>query len=132
MAVSLKDCSAKAILKEKGYVQKPFPTNEFITEVAEFFRNNDISEALYIYPQRFIDRNDDAEFYINRFSSNDWMDDIPFEKFLVYHQKGLIVPNFLVDEPYVKNVVFALRTLGGFVVKKEKIMKISRYKITLL
>ena len=106
MAKSLKNCSAKEILSEKGYVQKSFPTN--------------------------IDRYDDAEFYINRSFDNKYLRDIPFEKLKEYIYKDIAVPNFLVDEPYVKNVVFALKTIGGFVVKKEKVMKIPRYKITLL
>jgi hypothetical protein len=132
MAKSLKNCSAKEILSAKGYVQKSFPTNDFLLEVADFFRDHDISDALYIYTSRFIDRYDDAEFYINRSFDNKWLYDIPFERFEEYFYKGIAVPNFLVDEPYVKNVVFALKTIGGFVVKKEKVMKIPRYKITLL
>lgn len=132
MAKSLKNCSAKEILSAKGYVQKSFPTNDFLSEVADFFKDHDIRDALYIYTSRFIDRNDDTEFYINRALDYKWAYRMPIEKFEECLKKGVIVPNFLVDEPYVKNVIFALETIGGFVVKKEKIMKIPRYKITLL
>lgn len=131
-AISIGICNAEKILKEKGYEKKNFPTNEFLVKVAEWFRANDIKSALYIYSQRFVERDDGKEFYIDRTDTDSWAKELDFSDFLVLQQKGLIKPHFLVDEPFAANAVWCLQTLGNFVVKKERKMKKTVYKVTLI
>jgi hypothetical protein len=55
-----------------------------------------------------------------------------FSDYLNAKNAGLIVPHYLIDEPYFVNAVAMLQTLGGYIVKKERKKKVVRYKVTLL
>lgn len=51
---------------------------------------------------------------------DEWIVPLPWEQQLLMLQKGTAVPFIWVDEPFVKNAVFTLKTMAGYVVKRAK------------
>lgn len=123
---------AADILKEKGVKNKPFPTNKLLMDVAKWFRNHELKDSLYLMSKRFVEMNPAPEFYVDNTNIDQWVQDMDFSDYLNAKNAGLIVPHYLIDEPYFVNAVAMLQTLGGYVVKKERKKKVVRYKVTLI
>lgn len=120
---------AESLLKEKNYVQPKFNSSLFMNIVTEYFRKRDVSAILRIVSARFIGNNlFTDEDRANGFTPLRFGDD-----YVRIKQIGVEVPEIyrdtiVVDEPYLKNAVFTLENLCGFIVKKQKFM----YKISLV
>lgn len=120
---------AESLLKEKNYVQPKFNSSLFMNIVTEYFRKRDVSAILHIVSARFIGNNlFTDEDRANGFTPLRFGDD-----YVRIKQIGVEVPEIyrdtiVVDEPYLKNAVFTLENLCGFIVKKQKYI----YKISLV
>lgn len=126
--------TARDILKQKGIVLSKFDTNGFLGLVADFFLRNDPKGTLRVVAKDMYGRPDYPEGGYMDFTNTDFdtiydrmedkKDPFTYYDFLDVTNKfnlGYVyVPTIFVDKPFEKNVVFALRTLGGYVVKKEK------------
>lgn len=137
---------AKDILKAKNYVQNKFDTNGFLQDVAEYFMSRDINATFTIYPQRFADvpDNDSTEFgsinmeakkkgycqclYPPCFEDTIYAD-MPggLEMYRKYYE-----PCIYIDEPFLKNSVFTLRTLAGYNVESFRKYGMTCYRISLI
>lgn len=126
--------TAKDILKQKGVVLSKFDTNGFLELVADFFLRNDPKKTLRVIAKDMYGRpdypkdgymdltNTDFDTICDRmedkkdpFSFADFQDATEYFGIFLKHE-----PTIFVDEPFEKNVIFALRALGGYVVKKKQ------------
>lgn len=113
--------TAQDLLKEKGYIEEKFDTNGFLQCVADWFRSHNIEDKLLIRPKRFIEMDNPPKGgWIDMTNVDEWIVSLPWEQQLLMLQKGTAVPFIWVDEPFVKNAVFTLKTMAGYVVKRAK------------
>ena len=50
----------------------------------------------------------------------DWITQFPWEEQLTLVQKGQTVPFIFIDKPFIKNAVYMLEIMNGFIVEKGK------------
>nr|DAU45975.1 MAG TPA: hypothetical protein [Caudoviricetes sp.] len=113
--------TAQDLLKEKGYIEEKFDTNGFLQCVADWFRSHNIEDKLLIRPKRFIEMDNPPKGgWLDMTNVDEWIVPLPWEQQLLMLQKGTAVPFIWVDEPFVKNAVFTLKTMAGYVVKRAK------------
>lgn len=113
--------TAQDLLKEKGYIEEKFDTNGFLQCVADWFRSHNIEDKLIIRPKRFIEMNNPPKGgWLDMTNVDEWIVSLPWEQQLLMLQKGTAVPFIWVDEPFVKNAVFTLKTMAGYVAKRAK------------
>lgn len=113
--------TAQDLLKEKGYIEEKFDTNGFLQCVADWFRSHNIEDKLIIRPKRFIEMDNPPKGgWLDMTNVDEWIVPLPWEQQLLMLQKGTAVPFIWVDEPFVKNAVFTLKTMAGYVVKRAK------------
>lgn len=113
--------TAQDLLKEKGYIEEKFDTNGFLQCVADWFRSHNIEDKLLIRPKRFIEMDNPPKGgWKDMTNVDEWIGSLPWEQQLLMLQKGTAVPFIWVDEPFVKNAVFTLKTMAGYVVKRAK------------
>nr|DAQ42755.1 MAG TPA: hypothetical protein [Caudoviricetes sp.] len=113
--------TAQDLLKEKGYIEEKFDTNGFLQCVADWFRSHNIEDKLLIRPKRFIEMDNPPKGgWLDMTNVDEWIATLPWEQQLLMLQKGTAVPFIWVDEPFVKNAVFTLKTMAGYVVKRAK------------
>lgn len=113
--------TAQDLLKEKGYIEEKFDTNGFLQCVADWFRSHNIEDKLIIRPKRFIEMDNPPKGgWVDMTNVEEWIVSLPWEQQLLMLQKGTAVPFIWVDEPFVKNAVFTLKTMAGYVVKRAK------------
>ena len=113
--------TAQDLLKEKGYIEEKFDTNGFLRCVADWFRSHNIEDKLIIRPKRFIEMDNPPKGgWLDMTNVDEWIVSLPWEQQLLMLQKGTAVPFIWVDEPFVKNAVFTLKTMAGYVVKRAK------------
>lgn len=113
--------TAQDLLKEKGYIEEKFDTNGFLQCVADWFRSHNIEDKLIIRPKRFIEMDNPPKGgWVDMTNVDEWIGSLPWEQQLLMLQKGTAVPFVWVDEPFVKNAVFTLKTMAGYVVKRAK------------
>ena len=113
--------TAQDLLKEKGYIEEKFDTNGFLQCVADWFRSHNIEDKLLIRPKRFIEMDNPPKGgWLDMTNVDEWIVSLPWEQQLLMLQKGTAVPFIWVDEPFVKNAVFTLKTMAGYVVKRAK------------
>ena len=113
--------TAQDLLKEKGYIEEKFDTNGFLQCVADWFREHDVKDKLIIRPKRFIEMDNPPKGgWLDMTNVDEWIVSLPWEQQLLMLQKGTAVPFIWVDEPFVKNAVFTLKTMAGYVVKRAK------------
>lgn len=113
--------TAQDLLKEKGYIEEKFDTNGFLQCVADWFREHDVKDKLIIRPKRFIEMDNPPKGgWLDMTNVDEWMVSLPWEQALCITQKGQDRPFLWVDEPFVKNAVFTLKTMAGYVVKRAK------------
>lgn len=122
--------TAQDLLKEKGYIEEKFDTNGFLQCVADWFRSHNIEDKLLIRPKRFIEMDNPPKGgWKDMTNVDEWIGSLPWEQQLLMLQKGTAVPFIWIDEPFVKNAVFTLKTIAGYVVKRAKK---GSYEISLL
>lgn len=113
--------TAQDLLKEKGYIEEKFDTNGFLQCVADWFRSHNIEDKLLIRPKRFIEMDNPPKGgWLDMTNVDEWIVSLPWEQQLLMLQKCTAVPFIWVDEPFVKNAVFTLKTMAGYVVKRAK------------
>lgn len=113
--------TAQDLLKEKGYIEEKFDTNGFLQCVADWFRSHNIEDKLIIRPKRFIEMDNPPKGgWLDMTNVDEWIVSLPWEQQLLMLQKGTAVPFIWIDEPFVKNAVFTLKTIAGYVVKRAK------------
>ena len=113
--------TAQDLLKEKGYIEEKFDTNGFLQCVADWFRSHNIEDKLLVRPKRFIEMDNPPKGgWLDMSNVDEWLETLPWEQALCITQKGQDKPFLWVDEPFVKNAVFTLKTMAGYVVKRAK------------
>ena len=113
--------TAQDLLKEKGYIEEKFDTNGFLQCVADWFRSHNIEDKLLIRPKRFIEMDNPPKGgWKDMTNVDEWIVSLPWEQQLLMLQKGTAVPFIWIDEPFVKNAVFTLKTIAGYVAKRAK------------
>ena len=113
--------TAQDLLKEKGYIEEKFDTNGFLQCVADWFREHDVKDKLIIRPKRFIEMDNHPKGgWLDMTNVDEWIVSLPWEQALCITQKGQDRPFLWVDEPFIKNAVFTLKTMAGYVVKRAK------------
>ena len=113
--------NAKDLLKEKGYVENKFDTPGFTRLVFDWFRRHELKDRLLLRPKRFIEmENPPTCGYIDMTDTDKWVQEVPFEKLLLMLQKGEVKPFIFIDKPFMKNAVYMLQVMNGFIVEKGK------------
>ena len=113
--------TAQDLLKEKGYIEEKFDTNGFLQCVADWFREHDVKDKLIIRPKRFIEMDNPPKGgWIDMTNVKQWIATLPWEQQLLMLQKGTAVPFLFVDKPFVKNAMYMLQVMNGFIVEKGK------------
>ena len=51
---------------------------------------------------------------------DEWIVSLPWEQQLLMLQKGTAVPFIWVDKPFMKNAMYMLQVMNGFIVEKGK------------
>jgi hypothetical protein len=151
---------AKDILKAKNFIQNRFDTNGFLNEVAQFFLENEVNATLYILSERFVDIDPDnesqkeyrIEYQKGIITQEDKdkgykavMETIAFDQShykdwgdsgINYYwrdvEQGYFRPRIIIDKPFVRNAVFALRTLAGYTVERVRKRGETHYEVTLV
>ena len=125
--------TAQDLLKEKGYIEEKFDTNGFLQCVADWFREHDVKDKLLIRPKRFIEMDNPPKGgWIDMTNVEQWIATLPWEQQLLMLYKGTAVPFIWVDNSYLKNAIFTLKEMAGFVVTKSKGGPRGVYEISLL
>ena len=122
--------TAQDLLKEKGYIEEKFDTNGFLQCVVNWFREHEVKDKLIIRQKRFIEMDNPPKGgWEDMTDIGDRLREYPWEQQLILIQKGQDFPFIFVDEPFIKNAVFTLKTMAGYTVKRAKK---GCYEITLL
>lgn len=122
--------TAQDLLKEKGYVEEKFDTNGFLQCVGNWFKEHEVKDKLIIRPKRFIEMDNPPKGgWKDMTNVEEWLKGYPQLSQLVIIETRQNVPFIWVDEPFIKNAVFTLKTMAGYTVKKAKK---GCYEITLL
>lgn len=113
--------TAQDLLKEKGYIEEKFDTNGFLQCVADWFRSHNIEDKLLIRPKRFIEMDNPPKGgWLDMTNVDEWIVSLPWEQQLLMLQKGTAVPFIWVDKPFMKNAMYMLQVMNGFIVEKGK------------
>ena len=113
--------TAQDLLKEKGYIEEKFDTNGFLQCVSDWFRSHNIEDKLLIRPKRFIEMDNPPKGgWKDMTNIEEWFNTLPWEKQLLLSQRGQNVPFIFIDEPFIKNAIFTLKTMAGYTIKKGK------------
>ena len=113
--------TAQELLKEKGYIEEKFDTNGFLQCVSDWFRSHNIEDKLLIRPKRFIEMDNPPKGgWKDMTNVEEWFSTLPWEKQLLLSQRGQNVPFIFIDEPFIKNAIFTLKTMAGYTIKKGK------------
>ena len=124
---------ASMLLKEKGYVEEKFDQEGFTECVYNWFKEHDLKDKLLIRPKRFIEMDNPPKGgWIDMTNVEQWIATLPWEQQLLMVQKGTAVPFIWVDNSYLKNAIFTLKEMAGFVVTKSKGGPRGFYEVSLL
>ena len=146
---------AKDILKAKNYVQTKFDTNGFLSVVGKYFMESDVNAVLRVLSERFADIDPDNEdekqfrdyYKLGKITQSDIdrgylpvLEEVPFEctncvskeSYWNSVYQGYYRPRIVVDRPFVRNAVFALRTLAGYNVEPVRKRGKTHYEVTLI
>ena len=146
---------AKDILKAKNYVHTKFDTNGFLAVIGKYFMENDVNAVLCILSERFADISPDSDAekwfrdYFKRGTITQAdidrgylpvLESVPFEEsnstsedsYRKDVEQGYYCPHIIVDKPFVRNAVFALRTLAGYNVESVRKRGETHYEVTLV
>ena len=112
---------ASTLLREKGYVEEKFDQQGFTECIYNWFKEHDLKDKLLIRPKRFIEMdNPPRGGWIDMTNVEQWIATLPWEQQLLVVQKGTAVPFLFVDKPFMKNAVYMLQVMNGFIVEKGK------------
>lgn len=112
---------AATLLKEKGYIEEKFDQPGFTQCVYSFFKEHDLKDKLLIRPKRFIEMDNPPKGgWKDMTNVDEWLDEMPWEEQLTLVQKSQAVPFIFIDKPFIKNAVYMLQIMNGFIVEKGK------------
>lgn len=112
---------ASALLREKGYVEEKFDQEGFTECVYNWFKEHDLKDKLLIRPKRFIEiDNPPKGGWKDMTVVTDWIIQFSWEDQLEMMKKHQDLPFIFVDKPFVKNAVYMLEIMNGFIVEKGK------------
>lgn len=112
---------AATLLKEKGYVEEKFDQLGFTQCVYSFFKEHELKDKLIIRPKRFIEMDNPPKGgWKDMTNVDEWINTFPWEQQLLLVQRGQAVPFIFIDKPFIKNAVYMLQIMNGFIVEKGK------------
>lgn len=112
---------ASILLKEKGYVEEKFDQQGFTECIYNWFKEHDLKDKLLIRPKRFIEMDNPPKGgWLDMTNVDEWIVSLPWEQQLLMLQKGTAVPFIWVDKPFMKNAMYMLQVMNGFIVEKGK------------
>nr|DAQ42699.1 MAG TPA: hypothetical protein [Caudoviricetes sp.]DAX76137.1 MAG TPA: hypothetical protein [Caudoviricetes sp.] len=112
---------ASMLLKEKGYVEEKFDQQGFTECIYNWFKEHDLKDKLLIRPKRFIEMDNPPKGgWLDMTNVDEWIVSLPWEQQLLMLQKGTAVPFIWVDKPFMKNAMYMLQVMNGFIVEKGK------------
>ena len=112
---------ASALLREKGYVEEKFDQQGFTECIFNWFREHEVKDKLLIRPKRFIEMDNPPKGgWKDMTNVEEWLATLPWEQALSITQKGQDKPFLFVDKPFMKNAVYMLQVMNGFIVEKGK------------
>ena len=112
---------AATLLREKGYVEEKFDQQGFTECIYNWFKEHDLKDKLLIRPKRFIEMDNPPKGgWLDMTNVDEWIVSLPWEQQLLMLQKGTAVPFIWVDEPFMKNAMYMLQVMNGFIVEKGK------------
>lgn len=112
---------ASTLLREKGYVEEKFDQEGFTECVYNWFKDHDLKDKLLIRPKRFIEMDNPPKGgWKDMTVVKDWLCQLPWEDQLATVNKGQAIPFLFVDKPFIKNAVYMLQIMNGFIVEKGK------------
>ena len=112
---------ASELLREKGYVEEKFDQEGFTQCVYNWFKDHDLKDKLLIRPKRFIEMNNPPKGgWKDMTVVTDWIIQFSWEDQLEMMKKHQDRPFIFVDKPFIKNAVYMLEIMNGFIVEKGK------------
>lgn len=112
---------AATLLREKGYVEEKFDQEGFTECVYNWFKTHDLKDKLLILPKRFIEMDNPPKGgWKDMTDVEEWLKDFPWEDQLNIRNRGQAIPFLFVDKPFIKNAVYMLQIMNGFIVEKGK------------
>ena len=112
---------ASELLREKGYVEEKFDQEGFTECVYNWFKDHDLKDKLLIRPKRFIEMDNPPKGgWKDMTDVEEWLPSFQWEQQLILVQKGQAVPFIFIDKPFIKNAVYMLQIMNGFIVEKGK------------
>lgn len=112
---------AATLLIEKGYVEEKFDQQGFTECIYNWFKEHDLKDKLLIRPKRFIEMDNPPKGgWLDMTNVDEWIVSLPWEQQLLMLQKGTAVPFIWVDKPFMKNAMYMLQVMNGFIVEKGK------------
>lgn len=112
---------ASTLLKEKGYVEEKFDQQGFTECIYSWFKEHDLKDKLIIRPKRFIEMDNPPKGgWKDMTDVEEWFPSLQWEQQLILVQKGQAVPFVFIDKPFIKNAVYMLQIMNGFIVEKGK------------
>ena len=112
---------AATLLREKGYTEEKFDQEGFTECVYNWFKEHDLKDKLIIRPKRFIEMDNPPKGgWKDMTVVKDWLSQLPWEDQLATVNKGQAIPFLFVDKPFIKNAVYILDVMNGFIVEKGK------------
>ena len=112
---------AATLLREKGYTEEKFDQEGFTECVYNWFKEHDLKDKLIIRPKRFIEMDNPPKGgWKDMTVVKDWLSQLPWEDQLATVNKGQAIPFLFVDKPFIKNAVYMLDVMNGFIVEKGK------------
>lgn len=112
---------ASTLLKEKGYVEEKFDQQGFTECIYSWFKEHSLKDKLLVRPKRFIEMDNPPKGgWLDMTDVEKWLNEMPWEKQLTLIQKGQAIPFIFIDKPFIKNAVYMLQIMNGFIVEKGK------------
>ena len=112
---------AATLLREKGYVEEKFDQQGFTECIYNWFKEHDLKDKLLIRPKRFIEMDNPPKGgWLDMTNVDEWIVSLPWEQQLLMLQKGTAVQFIWVDKPFMKNAMYMLQVMNGFIVEKGK------------
>lgn len=112
---------ASTLLREKGYVEEKFDQQGFTECVYNWFREHNVKDRLLIRPKRFVEmENPPKGGWKDMTDVEAWMETLPWEEQFLAVRNGQDRPFLFVDKPFIKNAVYMLQVMNGFIVEKGR------------
>ena len=112
---------ASTLLREKGYIEEKLDKEGFTECVYNWFKTHDLKDKLLLRPKRFIEMDNPPKGgWKDMTNVDEWLETLPWEDQLTLVQKGQAVPFVFIDKPFIKNAVYMLQIMNGFIVEKGK------------